>query len=375
MGLSVVIAPDSFKGSLGAREVAEAIAAGWSSVRPEDVLTLIPQADGGEGTLDAIEAAVAGAVRRDAGSVTGPDGNPTSGAWLELPDGTAVVELAQMCGLPLMARLDPLGASTVGLGEVIRTALDAGASRLVVGLGGSASTDAAAGALAALGLRGDAPLTAGGGALAALGLLDRTRLITPPSGGVTLLTDVSAPLLGPTGAAAVFGPQKGASPDEVALLEAALTNFAALLGGDPSLPGTGAAGGAAFGFAAAWGARIESGADYLSAHTGVLEAVAGADVLVTGEGKFDATSSTGKLVGSLICLAGEHGLRVAVIAGQLAVPPLNTDGSPLWACGLADLAGSTDAAMADPVWWLHAAGAAAARSDWAFPTHGGQLRR
>lgn len=362
MGLSVVIAPDSFKGSLGAREVAEAIAAGWSSVRPEDVLTLIPQADGGEGTLDAIEAAVTGAVRRDAGSVTGPDGNPTSGTWLELSDSTAVVELAQMCGLPLMARLDPLGASTVGLGEVIRAALDAGASRLVVGLGGSASTDAAAGALAALGLRGDAPLTSGGGALAALGSLDRTRLITAPSGGVTLLTDVSAPLLGRTGAAAVFGPQKGASPDEVAVLEAALTNFAALLGGDPSLPGTGAAGGAAFGFAAAWGARIESGADYLSALTGVPEAVAEADVLVTGEGRFDATSSTGKLVGSLLGLAGEHGVRVAVIAGQLAVPPLGADGSPLWACGLADLAGSTDAAMADPVWWLHAAGAAAAQA-------------
>lgn len=362
---TIVVAPDSFKGSLGALEVARAIAAGWASVRPGDALTLIPQADGGEGTLDAVEASVPGAVRRDAGTVTGPDGRPTPGNWLELPDGTAVVELAQMSGIPLMGRLDPLGASTVGLGEVIRLALASGASRLVIGLGGSASTDGAAGALAALGLRGDGPLTAGGGSLAALGSLDRSGLLAPPPGGVTLLTDVSAPLLGSTGAAAVFGPQKGASPAEVALLDAALGHFAELLGAgqrgaDPHLPGTGAAGGAAYGFAAAWGARIEPGADYLSTLAGVPGAIATADLLITGEGRFDATSGTGKLVGTLITLAGGHGVPVAVIAGQLAVSPLGSDGTPLWASGLADLAGSAGAAMADPVRWLRAAGVAAA---------------
>jgi glycerate kinase len=356
----IVIAPDSFKGSLGALDVARAIAAGWASVRPGDSLTLIPQADGGEGTLDAVEASVPGAVRRDAGAVTGPDGRPTPGSWLELPDGTAVVELAQMAGIPLMGRLDPLGASTVGLGEVIRIALASGASRLVIGLGGSASTDGAAGALAALGLRADGPLTVGGGPLAALGSLDRSGLLAPPPGGVTLLTDVSAPLLGPTGAAAVFGPQKGASPAEVALLDASLAHFAGLLGADPDPPGTGAAGGAAYGFAAAWGARIEPGADYLCALTGVPEAISTADLLITGEGRFDATSGTGKLVGTLIALAGGHGVPVAVIAGQLAVPPLGSDGTPLWASGLADLAGSAEAAMADPARWLHVAGAAAA---------------
>jgi len=282
--MKVVIAPDSFKGSLGASEVARAIAAGWESVRPADSLTLIPQADGGEGTLDAVEACVPGAVRRAAGLVTGPDGRSTPGAWLMLPDGTAVVELAQMCGIPLMDRLDPLGASTVGLGEVIRSALASGASRLVIGLGGSASTDGASGALAALGLRADASLTAGGGALGAIGVLDRSQLISPPPGGVTLLTDVSAPLLGPTGAAAVFGPQKGASSAEVAVLDSALAHFANLLGADPGRPGTGAAGGAAYGFAAAWGARIEPGADYLCALTGVPLAIVGADLLITGKG-------------------------------------------------------------------------------------------
>lgn len=360
--MRIVIAPDSFKGSLGAREVARAIAAGWTSVRPGDWLTLIPQADGGEGTLDAVEASVPGAVRCDAGPVTGPDGRSTPGVWLALPDGTAVVELAQMSGIPLMRRLDPLGASTEGLGEVIRSALDSGASRLVIGLGGSASTDGAAGALAALGLRADASLTAGGGALDALGSLERSQLSAPPLGGVTLLTDVSAPLLGPTGAAAVFGPQKGASPAEVEQLEAGLARLACLLGADPGLAGTGAAGGAAYGFAAAWGARIEPGADFLCALTGVPTALAGADVLITGEGRFDATSMTGKLVGTLIRLAGEQGVRVAVIAGQLAVPPHGSDGSPLWASALADVAGSAEAAMADPARWLRAAGAAAARA-------------
>ena len=356
----IVIAPDSFKGSLPAYRVAQAIAAGWLSVRPDDVLTLIPQADGGEGTLDAIEAAIPSAVRRDAGQVTGPDGRATPGAWLVLPDGTAVVELAQMCGLPLAARLDPLGASTVGLGEVIRQSLVAGASRLVIGLGGSASTDAAAGALAALGLRGDASLTAGGGALGELRYLDRSQLIAPPSGGVILLTDVAAPLLGSTGAAAVFGPQKGATPADITVLDTNLARFAVVLGGEVSLPGMGAAGGAGYGFVAAWGAQIRPGADYLSALTGVQEAVARADLLITGEGRFDATSRTGKIVGSLIDLAGRHCVPVAVIAGQLAQIPLGSDGRPLRAASLADLAGSADAAMADPIRWLRAAAAAAA---------------
>ncbi len=404
--MKIVIAPDSFKGSLGALDVARAIAAGWESVRPGDSLTLIPLADGGEGTLDAVEASVPGAQRRDAGPVTGPDGRHTPGAWLSLPDGTAMVELAQMSGIPLMRSLDPLGASTEGLGQVIGSALASGASRLIIGLGGSASTDGAAGALSALGLRSDGTLTAGGAALASLGSLDRSQLRAPPPDGVTLLADVSAPLLGPTGAAAVFGPQKGASPAEVKQLDAALAHFAELLGGDlrgaevataevastgtagaeiagaetfgaetssaetssadhlaadPTRPGTGAAGGAAYGFAAVWGARIEPGAEYLCALTGVPAAIAGADLLITGEGRFDATSSTGKLVGTLIGLAGERGVPVAVIAGQLAVAPVGSDGRALWASGLADVAGSAEAAMADPARWLREAGAAAAR--------------
>ena len=211
--LRVVIAPDSFKGSLSATQVAHAIAEGWTSVRPGDDLALMPQADGGEGTLDAVEAAIPGSVRRDAGIVRGPDGRPVHGEWLELPDGTAVVELAQMCGLPLMKAPDPLGASTFGLGQVIRAALSAGARRLVIGLGGSASTDGGAGALAALGLTAQS-LTARGGALrapelATITALDRSGLLAPPEGGVVLLSDVTNPLLGMTGAAHVYGPAEG----------------------------------------------------------------------------------------------------------------------------------------------------------------------
>ncbi len=372
MSLSVVIAPDSFKGSLAARDVASAIATGWRSVRSADRIALIPQADGGEGTLDAIEAAVPGSRRHDAGLVTGPDGRPTPGVWLELPGRVAVIELAQASGLPLMERLDPLGATTRGLGEVIRSAIASGIERLVIGLGGSASTDGGAGALAALGLRqanGD-KLPTGGGTLGGVAGLDRGSLLAPPPGGVILLTDVSAPLLGPTGAAAVFGPQKGATPEEVSVLDAALAHFATLFDGDPELPGTGmawlpgtgAAGGTGFGFVAAWGAVIAPGADYVAQLTGLPGAVAAADVLLTGEGRFDATSGTGKLVGELVRMAGAHELRLGIIAGQIAAEPISTDGSPLWSAALVDLAGSVEASIADPARWLRKAGAIAARA-------------
>ena len=334
--MRVVVAPDSFKGSISARDAATAISAGWRSVRPGDEVVELPQADGGEGTLDAIEAAIPDAVRRQAGMVTGPDGRPVPGEWLELPNGTAVVELAQCCGLALMERLDPLGATTRGLGEVITAALDAGAPRLVIALGGSASTDGGAGALAALGAR------------------------PAPSGGVTLLTDVTAPLLGPHGAAAVFGPQKGATPSDVAALEARLRDWAARFDADPSTPGSGAAGGTAFGFLAAWNAHIEPGAPAIAELTGLTRAVAAADILITGEGAFDATSSTGKVTGHALRLAGENGPRVVVIAGRVATEPRFPAGRRAASISLVDLAGSSAAAMADPARWLTAAGARAA---------------
>ncbi|HEY7918403.1 MAG TPA: glycerate kinase, partial [Streptosporangiaceae bacterium] len=217
-----MIAPDSFKGSIGAAGAAAALAGGWHAVRPGDEVVCVPLADGGEGTLDVLAAAVSGARWHQA-RVTGPAGQPVDSAWLELPGGLAAVELARASGLPLLARPDPLGAQTTGLGQVIGHALDAGAGRVIIALGGSASTDGGTGALAALGARfldaAGVPLPPGGGALAGLASVDLAGLRPPPDGGVSCLSDVRAPLLGPAGAAAVFGPQKGASPAQVALLE------------------------------------------------------------------------------------------------------------------------------------------------------------
>ncbi len=355
----MVIAPDSLKGSLDASATAEAIAEGWRSIRPTDELVLLPQADGGEGTLDALEGAVAGSVRRDAGAVTGPDGRAVPGQWLELPGRVAVVELAQCSGLPLMRTPDAMGATTRGLGEVIRVALESGATALVIALGGSASTDGGTGALTALGLdltdaRG-ASVPDGGGALARLHRVTASGLLSPPSGGVTLLTDVTAPLLGPTGAAAVFAPQKGATPAQVAELDASLARFAALTDGDPWQPGAGAAGGTAFGFAALWGARIRPGAAYIADATGLPPALKRSTLVITGEGRFDAQSRTGKVVGHCIALAEASGVRVAVIAGQTELDPT------VWTLSLSELAGSVEASLAEPRRWLIEAGRRAAR--------------
>jgi glycerate kinase len=358
----VVIAPDSFKGSVSAAEAASAIAVGWRARHPGDDIVELPQADGGEGTLDAVAAAVP-AARRHRTEVTGPDGRRVRAAWLLLPDGTAVAELAQSSGLPLMRTPDPLGATSRGLGEVIAAALAAGARSIVIGLGGSATTDGGAGALQALGLSlRDAEgteLAPGGAALAGLASVDPAALAAPPPGGVRLLADVSNPLLGADGAAATFGPQKGADPGQIELLERALGVWAELLGGDPAAHGAGAAGGAGFGFSAAWGAELAPGSAEIARLSGLGDAAADADVLITGEGRVDATSLRGKVVGHALALAGPQ-TRVVVIAGRVDVEPVLPDGRGAASIALASLAGSTEAALADPLRWLRLAGERAA---------------
>ena len=362
--LRIVVAPDSFKGSLDAAAAASAIGSGWRAVRPFDEVRLLPQADGGEGTLDAIAFAVPGSRRCPVGPVTGPDGRSVDGYWLSLPDGTAVVELALSSGLPLMQSLDPLGATSHGLGEILVAALCSGAPRLVIGLGGSASTDGGAGALRALGLElfdsAGVPLPDGGSALARLARADTTRLRPSPPEGVRLLSDVVAPLLGPHGAAAVYGPQKGATPAQVRALDAALARWASVLAGAEatSIPGAGAAGGTAYGFLAAWGAAIESGSAAIAELTGFRAAAASTDVVITGEGRFDATSLTGKVVGHALSLPTKPGARRGVIAGSLAAA--TPEG--VWTASLAELAGSLEAALDDPNRWLFAAGVEAART-------------
>lgn len=353
--MRIVIAPDSFKGSIGAAAAAEALAAGWLAVRPDDTVTRVPLADGGEGTLDVLAAAVAGA-RWHSALVTGPGSQPVDCPWLELPGSQAVVELASASGLPLLAAPDPLGAHTTGLGEVIGHALDAGAAEIVITLGGSASTDGGTGALAALGARfldrAGRALPPGGGALRDLVSADLAGLRRPPAAGVSCLADVAAPLLGVAGAAAVFGPQKGADNGQIARLDEGLARLAALLGGDPDAPGAGAAGGTGYGFAAAWGALIRPGAPELCRIAGLDRALHGADLVITGEGRYDQTSTGGKVAGAVFAAAAAAGAPAALVAGQLAGDPPSVAA----AISLSDLAGSPAAALAAPARWLRLAG-------------------
>lgn len=352
--LNVVIAPDSFKGTATATEVARAIADGWAAVRPDDGIRLVPMADGGEGTLDAFEAAVPGS-RRMRVTVQGPDGELVDASWLLLPDGTAVVELASTSGITLLDPLLPFDAHTFGFGQAIDDALDKGATRLLLAIGGSSSTDAGAGALIALGAtlldaQGE-PVALGNRGLADVATVDLSTARALPAGGARILSDVTNPLLGPLGAAAVFGPQKGATPEQIPALDAALARFAQHVPIDPGTEGAGAAGGAGFGLLA-WGATLAPGADAVGAALGAPAIVGAADVVITGEGRFDSQSAAGKVPTYVASLARE-GARRLLVAGSIGA-----ETSPLFAdaVSLVDLAGSTEAAMGETPRWLRAAG-------------------
>jgi glycerate 2-kinase len=365
--MRIVAAPDSFKGTISAAGAASALAAGWLAVRPADEVICLPLADGGEGTLEVLAVAEAGARWHEA-AVSGPGRARVTARWLELPGQVHVIELASAAGLPLLAELDPLHAHTAGVGELIGGALDAGARRIVVGLGGSASTDGGTGALAALGARfldaAGRDLPPGGGALAGLAAADLTGLRPPPPGGVACLTDVRAPLLGPAGAAAVFGPQKGAGTAQVAVLENGLARLAAVLGGQPGQPGAGAAGGTGYGLATAWSAELLPGSAEIGRIAGLDAALAGADLVITGEGQYDATSATGKVVGAVCAAAARAGVPAALVAGVIVGAP--QPGIRQFA-ELAGLAGGAAAAIAEPERWLQAAGRALAADQRAGP--------
>ncbi len=362
--MRIVAAPDSFKGSISAAGAAAALAVGWREARPGDEVTELPLADGGEGTLAVLAAAVP-ASRWLQAQVTGPADEQVTASWLEFDGNVHVIELATAAGLTLMGELRPLHAHSYGVGELAARALDRGAREIVLTLGGSACTDGGSGALAALGARfldsAGRELPRGGGALTRLASVDLTRLRPPPPGGIRCLTDVTSPLLGPAGAAAVFGPQKGATPSDIEVLDGGLTRLASLLCGDPDAPGAGAAGGTAYGLAAAWGAEISLAAPEIARIAGLPAALRGADLLITGEGQYDPTSLTGKVVGTALTLAADANVPAAVVAGVLAAPlPANIAG-----LDLVHLAGSRESAMADTERWLTEAGrllAEAARS-------------
>ncbi|MFV0632626.1 glycerate kinase [Demequina sp.] len=366
--MRVVIAPDSFKGTATAREVVQALAEGWATVDPDVEVIARPMADGGEGTVQALASGPGARLHQVA--ATGPDGRPVQAQWLSLDDGgvsTAVIELAQSCGITQMETLAPLDAHTLGLGEVILAALDDGCERLLVAVGGSASTDGGTGALRALGALledGDgAPVVLGARGLESLTRIDLSALVALPAGGVTVLTDVTNPLTGPAGAAAVYGPQKGADPDEVGRMDAALGRLAVLVeqlrpdAPDPAAPGAGAAGGTAYGLAV-WGASFAPGAVAIADAIELDVALAGADLVVTGEGRYDGQSGQGKVVSEVARRAAAAGVPVALVAGAIDAP---TD-TLAAAVSLTELAGSSQGAMSETLHWLREAGAALARS-------------
>ncbi|MDR0847977.1 MAG: glycerate kinase [Propionibacteriaceae bacterium] len=344
--LRVVIAPDSFKGTLDAQEASHGIAQGWLEVRPNDQIQELPQADGGEGTARLLTEAVPGARWIEVPHLTGPDSRPVSSGFGLLPDGTAMVDLASASGIIHMVALDPLGAHTIGLGELLRQAVYSGARRIVVGLGGSASTDGGMGALTALGLKAfDASgqlLPLGGGSLTRLDHVSLEDLLPPPPDGVELLVDVTSPLYGPKGAASVFGPQKGASPKDIALLEAGLVRLAEVLGGQPQTPGAGSAGGTGYGLATGWAARFVPGAPRIAELTGLVEACAQADVVILGEGRLDSTSFAGKVVDHALGLSESAPWRIIVAGDVVATPPADS----IQTVSLTRLAGSPQEAMA-----------------------------
>ncbi|WP_418278075.1 glycerate kinase [Isoptericola jiangsuensis] len=331
--MHVVVAPDSFKGSLSAVEVAAAIREGVLAVAPDARVTSLAMADGGEGTLDALVATWGVPVHEV--NTCDAVGRPCTARWAVSRDGrTGVVELAEASGLPAVSDepLQPLHAHTRGTGEVAAAVLDAGVEEVLVCLGGSASTDGGAGILVGLGARlldaDGAPVPDGGEGLARVARLDLDGL-HPRARQVRwrLAVDVTNPLVGELGSAAVFAPQKGARPGDVAFLDEALTRWANLLERETGvrvheLPGAGAAGGVPAALAALLGAVLEPGAGLVAEAVGLADAVSDADLVFTGEGSFDSQSVRGKVADGVATVAGASPTRppVVVVAGRVQLP-------------------------------------------------------
>ncbi|MEV0844767.1 glycerate kinase [Streptomyces sp. NPDC049954] len=326
----VLIAADKFKGSLTAVEVGRRLMAGLRSVHPALDVEALPVADGGDGT---VAAALAAGFERRESVVSGPLGTPVTAAYALRGD-TAVVEMAETSGLQHLppGRFAPLTATTRGCGELLGAALDAGARTVVLGVGGSATTDGGAGLLTALGARlltaeGE-PVEPGGGGLAALASADLSgldpRLATTE---VILASDVDNPLTGPTGAAAVYGPQKGAGPEDVAALDAALRHYVTVLdqAGAPGAaalaeaPGAGAAGGLGYGALVGLGARFRPGIEVMIDVLGFAPALDRADLVITGEGSLDAQTLHGKAPAGVAAAARARGIEVLAVCGRLAL--------------------------------------------------------
>jgi glycerate kinase len=355
----VLLAPDKFKGSLTATEVASALRRGLARVGTDGwtlEIVALPVADGGDGTL---EAALAAGYERVPARATGPTGQPVDTAWGHL-DGTAIVEMADVSGLARLpeGRLEPLTATSRGTGELVAAALDSGVRRIVLGIGGSASTDGGAGLLRALGARlldrSGTEIGDGGGALAELAAVDlgglhpRLREVE-----VVVACDVDNPLTGPHGAAATYGPQKGASPEQVELLDAHLGRFADLVARESGrdlrdTPGAGAAGGVGFAALAVLDATLRPGIDLVLELIAFERHLTGVDLVVVGEGALDDQSLRGKAPIGVARLARAAGARVVAVCGVNQLPPSDLQTAGIEAAyAVADRAPTRQAAIRD----------------------------
>jgi glycerate kinase len=327
----VILAPDKFKGSLSAAEAASRLAAGLRRAVPGIAVATVPVADGGEGTVDAVVSAAG--FRRLRALVGGPTGRAVAASFAVRGD-TAVIESAQACGLWRLPGGEPapLTATSYGVGELIGAALDAGCTRIVLGLGGSACTDGGAGLVRALGAQlTDAnakPLPSGGAVLTGISGLDITDLSLRLKGiDVTVACDVDNPLLGANGAAAVYGPQKGASEDDVQVLDAALAAWSAAVAREigteefATYPGAGAAGGMGFAALALLGARLRPGIELMLELAGFEERARGSRLVITGEGSLDAQSLRGKAPAGVARAASALGVPVVAVSGICDLGP------------------------------------------------------
>lgn len=323
----VILIPDSFKGTMSSAEICQIMADVIGAHDPGAEVLALPVADGGEGSVDAFLAAVGG--EKVPVQVTGPFlGEPVTAFYGRLDDTTAVIEMAAAAGLPLVeGRQDPALATTYGVGELMLAAARAGARRLIVGAGGSATNDLGAGAAAAAGVRfldaEDESFVPTGGSLDRISRIDASGLAAElRECTITVMCDIDNPLYGERGAAAVFGPQKGATPELVTLLDAQLRASSAAIVRDLGLdvsqvPGSGAAGGLGGGLMAFFGATLRQGIDVVLDAVGFDQAVAEATVVFTGEGRIDSQSLSGKVVTGVARRAAPHQVPVVAVVGDI----------------------------------------------------------
>ena len=325
--MKILIAPDSFKESLESLEVCHAIQSGFRQVFPNADYTLLPMADGGEGTSAVLSYVLGGRWKEV--NVHDPLMRPITAKYLLLPDATAVIEIAQACGLHLLtvAERNPVITSSYGVGELITDALNEGVKRIIIGLGGSATNDAGLGMLTALGITfydiNENILAQGGGELARLQKLDDTNFHAKVLNTVfEVACDVTNPLCGQLGASAIFGPQKGASPQRVEELDKALNHFATICEQHgyqacQEIAGAGAAGGLGYALMTFCNAQLKSGFDTIAESTNLSQHIANADLVITGEGKLDAQTAMGKVAGGISQLAKASHIPVIAICGSV----------------------------------------------------------